>query len=307
MDTFTNNLLERYGDHQEALGYATKTLVRDKREARAFWQWAAAQGDHHPLEITASLAWDYQRHLRLCGKLGNKQLDPQTVRLKLGRLKRLYRWLFHQDLIGGNPFACLKFGARPRQSKRQPLTQSEIARLMAAPDVTRPLGVRNRAILEVFYSTGLRKMELARLACLDVDAAHGWVRVHESKTKTSRVVPIGESALFWVMRYLAEVRSRLLRGPDPGHLLLSCRWKSLVGQGTLKEIVKHSMNRGGIYRSGSCHLLRHSAATHMLQHGADIRVIQQMLGHRSIESTEGYTQLTCGDLKDIQKRCHPWP
>jgi integrase/recombinase XerD len=307
MDAFIDDLLERYCDHQEALGYVATTLRQDKTEAQQFWQWAAAQGDHHPLDITAKLARAYQRHLNLYGGRRKQRLDPQTVRLKLGGLKRLYRWLLRQDLIAGNPFEGLTFARVPRQFKRRALTASEMDRLLAVPDTTTAIGLRNRAILETFYSTGLREMELARLAITDVDAARGWVWVHESKTKTSRVVPIGEAALHWVMRYLEEVRPRVLRPQDQGHLFLSYRGRPFKHQSELSGIVGRLMKRAGIAKSGCCHLLRHSAATHMLQQGADIRVIQDMLGHRCIQTTECYTQLVCGDLKDVLKRCHPWP
>lgn len=296
------SLLQAYQNHQETLGYAAKTLIRDKREAIVFWQWAATQSHSHPLTITPNMVATYSEYLGHC-----RLLQPQTVQVILRSLMRVYRWFVSEELTRDNPFEGLKLAGHSRSSTHRPLTTAQISRLMAVPDLTTPLGIRDRAILEAFYSTGLRKTELARLTCLDLDAAGGWVRVQISKTKTSRVVPIGESALYWVMRYLAQVRPHLLRGSDPGNLFVSYRGKSFVEQGTLSNVVKKAMIKAGILTYGSAHLLRHSAATHMLQRGADIRVIQTMLGHQCIDSTQRYTHTTCGDLKTIHRRCHPWP
>lgn len=304
MDAFTVDLLARYTSQKEALGYAAKVLVREKAEARRFWVWAATQGCHHPLEVTTNLAADYQTHL---SRHPDRKLQAETVRYKLGRLKRFYRWLHRQDLIAGNPFDGLSVHHRPRQYHRQPLTQAEIARLFAVPDVTTANGIRVRAILETFYSTGLREMELAGLGLYDVDQAQGWVRVFEGKFKQDRIVPIGESAITWVSRYLSEVRPTLLRGPETGHLFLSGKGRYYKYQGALSVLVRRYIDKAGIHRPGACHLLRHSAATHMLQHGADVRTIQAMLGHRCIRTTECYTHLECADLKKVQQRCHPWP
>lgn len=306
-NAFTTDLLNRYTIQLEALGYAAKTLRQDTAEALQFWQWAATQNDAHPLEITASLARAYQHHLAVSVGSRKQRLNALTIEAKLTRLKRLYHWLLRQDLIAGNPFEGMKYPRRLRHYTRQALTEPEIARLLAVPDTTTVLGLRNRAMLETFYSTGLREMELARLALTDLDAAHGWVWVHESKTKTSRVVPIGEAALHWVMRYLEVGRPRCLRGQDSRHLFVSYRGRPFRHQGQLSELVRGLMKQAGIAKSGSCHLLRHSAATHMLQHGADIRAIQDMLGHRCIQTTQGYTRLACGDLKEVLTRCHPWP
>jgi len=306
-DAFTTELLERYCDHQEALGYVATTLRQDRTEAHQFWQWATTQGDHHPLDITAKLACDYQRHLNVYGGRRKQRLDPHTIQSKLICLKRLYRWLLRQDLIAGNPFEGLKYPRPLRHYKRRALTEAEIDRLMAAPNVRTATGIRVRAILETFYSTGLRETELAKLTLHDLDAAHGWVWVHEGKNKKSRVVPIGESALFWVMRYLEKVRPVIVRGQDTGHLFLSSIGKRFQYQSALSALVRRYLVKAGIAKSGGCHVLRHSAATHMLQHGADIRAIQEMLGHASIRTTECYTRLTCGDLKEVLTRCHPWP
>lgn len=307
MDAFTSDLLNRYASQLEALGYAVKTLRQDHREAQQFWQWAAAQGGDHPLDITAEQANAYQKHLALLQGPRQTGLDPGTIRFKLDSLKRLYRWMLRQDLIAANPFEGLKFPKTLRQFKRQALTLAEIARLMAAPNVRTATGIRVRAILETFYSTGLREMELARLTVHDLDAAHGWVWVHEGKNKKSRVVPLGERALAWVMRYLEDVRPVILRGQDTGHLFLTSIGKRFQYQSALSALVRSYFQKAGIAKSGGCHLLRHSAATHMLQQGADIRAIQEMLGHASIRTTECYTQLACVDLKQALARHHPWP
>lgn len=297
--------LERYRDHREALGYAVRTSIRECTEAKQFLIWAEAQGCQHPQEVTSELVRDYQKYLVFQTHRG-RPLNARTVRHKLSCLKRIYHWLSRQDLVEGNPFEGLEFGKASKQYVWQALTEAEVARVMATPNVKTANGIRVRAILETFYSTGLRTMELAGLSLYDVDQARGWIRVDQGKFKQDRVVPIGDSALFWISRYLVEVRPFWLRGPDTGHLFLSGKGRYYKYGCNLSMQVRRYFDKAGIGKPGACHLLRHSAATHMLKHGADIRHIQAMLGHACLRTTECYTQLACEDLKQAQKAYHPW-
>ena len=188
-----------------------------------------------------------------------------------------------------------------RQGLRLPrhiLTAEQLQRLMALPDVTTAIGIRDRAILETLYSTGLRRMELVQLDCGDVHYERGVVHVYEGKGKKDRVVPIGEQALYWVNRYLNEGRERLLHhGPTPALFVDS------LGQGlgncSLGHLVKDYLRQVDIDAQGSCHLLRHACATHMLENGADVRLIQALLGHKDLNSTSLYTQVSIQQLKSV--------
>jgi len=297
MDTHTQAQFQTYVDQQEALGLSAKVLSRERAELTHFWRWATA---HHHLTITPAVAAAYQTHLADAG------LAPSTVRYKLARLKRFYQWRQHRRLAPDNPFGALTMPQHHPHYQRQGLSESEITRLMATPDLTTINGVRVRAILETFYSTGLRELELARLTLYDLDHAQGWVRVDQGKHRKDRMVPIGRTALYWLQRYLDEGRPEIARDPDTGHLFLSGQGHPYRRQGALSCLVRRYFVKAGIAKPGACHLLRHSAATHMLNHGADIRHIQAFLGHRSLRTTQGYTHLSTCELRQAQQNHHPW-
>ncbi|APR38901.1 tyrosine-type recombinase/integrase [Paraburkholderia sp. SOS3] len=194
----------------------------------------------------------------------------------------------------------------PRIGQRIPrsiLSVTEIEAMMAQADVSTPIGLRDRTIIEVFYSTGLRRSEMAHLQTWDIEHARRLVLVREGKGRRDRVVPIGVRALQWLDRYLLEAREALTTG---GHHAM---WVTDFGEpmeaSYLARIVKRMMEATGIRKAGSCHLLRHAMATHMLDNGADTRFIQAMLGHASLATTQIYTMVSVEKLKQIYAVTHP--
>jgi integrase/recombinase XerD len=184
------------------------------------------------------------------------------------------------------------------------LTVAEAEAVLAQPDVRTALGLRDRAVLEVFYSCGLRRMELIGLMLGDLDAERGLVLVREGKGRKDRMVPIGERALGWTEKYLDEVRPRLLRSLAEQSVFLTSRGRAFRPN-RLSELVRGYVAAAGIGKQGSCHLWRHTTATLMHEGGADIRDVQEMLGHADLSTTEIYTRVSVHRLKAVHTRTHP--
>jgi integrase/recombinase XerD len=164
--------------------------------------------------------------------------------------------------------------------------------------------VRDRAILETVYSTGVRRSELAGLRRYDLDHERGTVLVRQGKGRKDRVIPIGERALHWVDRYLLEARPRFVSEPDEGFLFLTSHGDPFTPEG-MTDVVRKYVRASGVKKPGACHLFRHTMATVMLENGADIRFIQQMLGHAKLTTTEIYTQVSVRKLKEVHRMTHP--
>ena len=177
-------------------------------------------------------------------------------------------------------------------------------RLLAAVDLEKPLGTRDRAILELLYSTGLRAGELVHLGVSDLDEANGTLTVRQGKGGKDRVVPVGEIAFHYLKCYLTEARSRLL-GPASVEILFLTQKGSPMSGANPGMMVRWYARRARISRPANAHMIRRSCATHMLRRQAPIRYIQELLGHRSLDTTQRYTQVVISDLKRIHRRTHP--
>jgi integrase/recombinase XerD len=195
----------------------------------------------------------------------------------------------------------------PKPDRRLPeatLSIPEMALLLAQPDVSRPLGLRDRAVLEVFYSCALRRQELIELTVRDVDFDRGTVFVRCGKGAKDRYVPVGERALFWLRLYLDLARPRSSATRDGGQLFLSSVGTPICSD-WLSRRVRRYLNAAGIDKKGSCHLLRHTVATLMLEGGADIRYVAEMLGHTRLETTQRYTRVSIDRPRAVHAQTHP--
>lgn len=183
------------------------------------------------------------------------------------------------------------------------LTAHEVELVLMQPDVNDPLGVRARAILETLYSTGMRRMELVALGVYDVDWQRETAHIRSGKGKKERIVPIGGRALLWIRRYLDDVRPLLLAGRSEPALFLTINGEPMRRQ-TVSDLVTKCIEAAGINKTGSAHVLRHTAATLMLENGADVRFIQAMLGHEKLSSTEIYTKVSIEKLNEVHAATH---
>ncbi len=284
--------------------YAESTLEGRAFSLRFFAQWAQARDVTRAAEITRPILEAYQSWLSRYEPKPGRRLSWSTQRERIGALRDWFRWLTRQNILLHNPASELEL---PRPERRLPvagLTREELARLLAVPDLADPLGVRDRAMLEVFYATGLRRAELCRLECPDVNPERGTVTVRQGKGNRDRVVPLGGRAAAWVRRYADEVRPRLVLDVRTPTLFLTA-YGAGFNPDVVSGMVSAWMTRAGLEKRGSCHLLRHTCATHMLEGGADIRFIQQLLGHAKLETTAIYTEVTIRQLLEVHARCHP--
>ena len=293
----------RFLEHLAVRNYAEATLINTASTLRLFTAWCADRGILRPEEVSRDVVERYQRWLYHYRQESGKPLSFHTQYNRLVHVKSFFRWLARERYLLYNPASELEM---PRLTRRLPtavLTVSEVEAVLAQPDLSTPLGLRDRAILETFYSTGMRRKELIGLDLYDVDAERGWMAIRHGKGGKDRVVPIGERALAWIGKYLDEVRCELVVSPGERALFLSKQGTRLSGHFT--HTVRRYLVASGVRDRGGCHLFRHTCATLMLERGADIRTIQEILGHAKLENTQIYTHVSIHQLKKIHAATHP--
>lgn len=255
-------------------------------------------------EVTKPVVERYQRHLFQHRKADGRPLSIVHQHGQLTYIRLFFRWLTKSNYLPGNPASEIELPKLPMRLPRAVLAEKEAEQVLAQPDLGTPLGLRDRAILETFYSTGIRRRELARLKLYDLDFTRGALMVREGKGKKDRVVPLGERSIAWIEKYLSDVRPSLVIGSDDGTLFLAVRGGPL-NPDVLSAMARGYIDSSGIGKKGSCHLFRHTAATLMLEGGADVRYVQEMLGHAGLDTTQIYTRVSITKLKAVHAATHP--
>jgi integrase/recombinase XerD len=284
--------------------YAEPTVANRELYLGYFVAWCAERGLTQPQEITKPILERYQRALYHLRKANGAPLTFRGQHARLVPIRGFFRWLTRQNYLLYNPASELEL---PRLEKRLPryvLTTSEVEQVMRQPNLDEPMGVRDRAILETLYSTGMRRRELMGLSLFDLDRERGTVMIRQGKGKKDRMIPIGERAVRWIDRYQNEVRPALVVGRDNATLFLTHSGEPFTPN-RLTQLVRDHVNAADLGKTGSCHLFRHTMATLMLENGADIRYIQAMLGHAELSTTQIYTQVSIRKLKEIHSATHP--
>ncbi len=225
-----------------------------------------------------------------------------TANRRLATLRRFYRWALREGMIARDPTVRL-VGAKSPPRFPKSLSEEQVEALLAAPDVGSDLGLRDRAMLELLYATGLRVTELVGLKLVEVSLADGLVRV-TGKGQKERVVPVGEEARLWLERYAGRARPALLRGRSADALFVTRQGRPMSRQMFWKLIRRYAL-QADIRAPLSPHGLRHAFATHLLNHGADLRVVQMLLGHADISTTQIYTHVARERLQALHERHHP--
>lgn len=285
-------------------GHAERTVRNARFAVSTFMTWCEQRGITRAMEVTRPILQRYQRHLFHYRTEAGHPLSFRSQHAQLVPVRGFFKFLAKSNRILYNPAADLELPKLERRLPRHVLTAGEADTILNQANVKMPLGVRDRAMLEVFYSTGMRRMELARLALFDLDAERGTVMVRQGKGRKDRMIPIGDRALAWIEKYLSDVRPELLMEPDDGTLFLTASGEAFSGN-RLSQLVKDYVDAAGIGKKGACHLFRHTMATLMLENGADIRFIQAMLGHAELSTTQIYTQVSIRKLKEIHTATHP--
>ena len=294
----------RYLEWLKVHNYAQPTVQNRTMYLGYFVAWCQERGLRQPREITKPILERYQRSLYHQRKADGSALSFRSQHARLIPLRAWFKWLTRQNYLLYNPASELEL---PRSEHRLPqhvLTMSEVEQVMLQPNLDEPMGLRDRAMLETFYSTGMRRSELLHLGVFDIDRERGTVMIRQGKGKKDRMIPIGERAVKWIDRYQAEVRTDWVTGRDNHTLFLTNTGESFTPD-RLTQIVRRYILAADIGKSGSCHLFRHTMATLMLENGADIRYIQAMLGHAELSTTQIYTQVSIRKLKEIHTATHP--
>jgi integrase/recombinase XerD len=297
-------LVEEFCTDLLARGYSPATVTNRRQGLAQLATWLADRGVSRPVEVNRPMLVRYQRHLFHYRKADGDPLSFRSQNQRLLTVRAFYKWAVRNNLILSNPASELELPKVERRLPRPSLSITEAELVLAGPDLSSLAGLRDRAMLEVFYSTGIRRAELAHLALFDLDADRLTLMVRQGKGRKDRMVPIGARALAWVERYLIEARPQLAVEPDDGTLFLT-----VDGHGfsvdRLTQLARSYVVASGVAKQGACHLFRHTMATLMLEGGADIRFIQQMLGHADISTTQIYTHVSIRQLQAIHAATHP--
>lgn len=277
-------------------GLSRNTLESYRRDLNQFGAWLERSAGKpllaadHP-DIEAYLAHVFARRVRA----------TSAARL-LSSLKRFYRFAVRGGKLAADPTLRIESPALPRGLPKS-LTEADVESLLGAQDVATPLGIRDKAMLEMLYASGLRVSELVTLKVAQVSQDMGVVRVMGKGSK-ERLVPLGEEALAWLARYLREARPALLGRRSSDDLFVTLRGAAMTRQ-AFWHLIKRYASRAAIGKSVSPHTLRHAFATHLLNHGADLRVVQLLLGHSDISTTQIYTHVARERLKQLHAKHHP--
>lgn len=279
-------------------GLSENTLAAYERDLRAFSAWllehsgSALLTEATHADVQAYLAWRWQQ----------KHKSSSIARF-LASARRFYRLQMREHVIAEDPMTEL---SSPKLGRYLPdsLSESDVNELLQAPDIKTPIGLRDRAMLELLYATGLRVSELVSIKQTELSLQQGVVRI-VGKGDSERLVPMGEMAIEWVDRYWQEARGDLLKGSGvSAFVFITARGSSMTRQAFWYLIKKYAL-RAGIHKPLSPHTLRHAFATHLLNHGADLRVVQLLLGHSDLSTTQIYTHIATARLEALHQQHHP--
>ena len=277
-------------------GLAANTLAAYRRDLTLLGEWLGAEAGGRSLDEASEadlLAYGLARHAGSKATSSNRRL---TV------FRRYFRWALRERRVGADPTIRMLAAKQPLRVPKT-LSEAQVEALLAAPDVATPLGLRDRAMLELMYASGLRVSELVGLKTVHLGLAEGALRV-TGKGAKERLVPFGEEARAWLVRWLQEGRAEVLGGQASDALFVTARGEGMTRQGFWKLVKAHA-RKAGIGAPLSPHTLRHAFATHLLNHGADLRAVQMLLGHADISTTTIYTHVARERLRALHARHHP--
>jgi integrase/recombinase XerD len=299
-------LIEKFHQDRKVEGYSEKSRGQTTWALWYLLDFLKGRDEADVTAITSDTMHKFQ--MDLYNRRGKEKaalsLVSQSHALVSARV--FFQWLVRRGHVMADPSAAIKLPKQKQPLPRGVLTRREMERVLAGPDVETTLGLRNRAMLELLYSSGLRSAEARNLTLYDVNTAQGEALVREGKGGKDRVVPVGEVAAKYIELYVKESRPKLLRGKaDPGFLFLGRLGGKIDASSLNENIVQRYVKGAGIKKHVTTHGLRHTCATHLLKGRASLRHIQALLGHKSLESTQIYTRVEVGDLKRELRRCHP--
>ena len=277
-------------------GLARNTLESYRRDVRQFDAWLDKRGK----ALTAADENDLREYL--VHQVAQRKSAPRTTARLVSSLKRLFAWLLRENIIQHDPSGDIESPKLPRSLPKS-LSEQDVEKLLAAPDIETPLGLRDKAMLETLYASGLRVTELVSLRIAQVSLDMGVLRILGKGSK-ERLTPLGQEAIEWIARYQKGARPALLGAKKSDALFITGRGTSMTRQSFWHLIKRHAFH-AGIKQNISPHTLRHAFATHLINHGADLRVVQLLLGHSDITTTQIYTHVALERLKQLHAKHHP--
>jgi integrase/recombinase XerD len=283
-----------------ALNRSQQTISSYIYNIKRYLDYLSTTGVLSAVNVSCSDIEKYQAHL-----LSQPDHTLPTVDAYMRSVRGYYKYLVRQEIIISNPADLVPLPKMPRQLPRNVLTEKEIDDLLKQPDVKTDEGVLHRAILELFYSAGLRLNELCQLKLDDVDTSAGFVRVIQGKGNKDRNTPIGNSACLWVRAYRELIRPKLEDDPSGNILFLGSRDGYPIHPVIVQQFVRRYAKQAGITKKVSPHILRSTCATHLLKNGMSLMQVREILGHQLVTTTQRYTQITPTDLIAAHKRFHP--
>ena len=275
-------------------GLSQNTLSSYRNDLKGFAEWCS-KNSLTLWEVQSSHVQDYIAHRFPLVKV-------RSINRLIATLRRFYRYALLANLIKQDPTLHIEAPKMPK-SLPKTLSESQVEDLLNTPDVNTPLGLRDRAMLELLYASGLRVSELVNVSIAEVSTQDGVVRVTGKGSKT-RLVPMGQEAAEWIDRYLANARSEILKGSLSDAVFVTTRGDAMTRHAFWHIIQRYAL-QAGISQHISPHVLRHAFATHLLNHGADLRVVQMLLGHADISTTQIYTHVARERLQQLHKAHHP--
>jgi integrase/recombinase XerD len=299
-------LLDDFTKWLEVNNYAPRSIDEFRAGAKDFISFCLTKDVKDIRGISAQTIYAFQQSLleRVSPRNGQR-LQVSTRNQYLSAIKLFFKAMKAQGHIHENPALDIPHAREPKRLPSAIPTNAEIRRILQVPDTTTAIGFRNRCILELFYTSGIRVTELVNLKTTDVNLEDGVIQVRQGKGRKDGVVPVGKIASRWLKHYLAEVRPLLDTKGNTEALFLTLGGRGFAGRKMIETIVSDCAQAAGLKKRVTPHSFRHAMATHMMRRNAPVRVIQEMLRHESLESTQVYTRVTIMDLKRVHARCHP--
>lgn len=291
-------------EHLRARNFALRTVQMHDYWLSRFIAFCEERGISSVHDVTRPVVVRFQRFLFHYRRKNGRPMGFSSQSQALGGVRQMFRYLTKAGIVNGNPAADLELPRREQKLPKHTLSIEEVEKVFAAIDTKNPMAVRDRAMIEAFYSTGIRCAEMCCLKVYDVDDDRGILIIRQGKGKKDRIVPIGDRAMAWLKKYLDEERHKVALEPDDGWLFLTEDGEALAPS-WLTRLVRVHVDNAELGKTGACHLFRHTMATLMLEGGADVRYIQEILGHASLTTTQVYTRVSIQQLKAVHKRAHP--
>ena len=298
-------LCQRYAFELQLLNYAPRTVETNNYLLNRFVTWCTERGVSQVAELSMDIVQAYRNHLfHYRNPRTDKPLAASSQSYHLIQLRTLCRWMFYQKIVADDFGLSLQIPHVSKKIYSKFLTLPEMSKLLTQPDLTTTQGIRDRAILETFFSTAMRATELSELTLYDVDFERQMVMIHHGKGDRERLTPISREALSWISKYLNDVRPGYAMHNQTNTLFLTHRGKQ-IDRGILSKMVHGYLKPAKIGKLGGCHMIRHTAATLMLENGADLRSLQTLLGHARLDTTQRYTHITLDRLREVHSKTHP--